>query len=504
MASAKTKIDSAFQPRFVAPRIPVGNQSPYAVATDATPVPALSLLADVGLAEWPDLPSNDRHYDLQTGLPNYNSFCKSLSVLLHEWPAGREVALMWIDLFDLRKQFFLGGAATSEALLVRVADILRATVDDTALLGRFSGRCFVVALPAARADRRDRRKVQQIVHAIRSTLLQQAEIEPQIAAGVAYYPSDTRSIDDLVRFAGLAANRAGYLRSASAISFRTSMNNLVMRNYHLEVEMRKGLENNQFSTAYQVKVDLQDGRLLGAEALIRWNHPEWGPVTPAEFIPVAERSALIHRIFDLTLRTALRDAKRWRQAGLPDPVFAVNVSAANLRRSDFVPSLRRTLRELDADSSQLELEVTESVLIDDEELFAMRVRQLKEIGIRIAIDDFGTRYTGFNLLKRVPLDGMKIDKCFLCDIHRSREARVVYQTIVAMAHHLRMRTVAEGIENQAELDVLREIGCEAGQGYLFQRPMEESQFARFLQQWPQQMPAFGFAAPLACSVMSLT
>jgi EAL domain-containing protein (putative c-di-GMP-specific phosphodiesterase class I) len=232
--------------------------------------------------------------------------------------------------------------------------------------------------------------------------------------------------------------------------------------------------------------------MLGAEALIRWNHPEWGSVTPDEFIPIAERSGLIDRIFDYVLRAALQDMQGWSSLGLSVPIMSVNASVANIRRDDFANSVRGILEEIPIEPAQLELEVTESVLFDDEELFAARMRQLKEIGVRIAIDDFGTRYTGFNELSQLPLDTMKIDKCFIRGIDRSHDMRVLCQTIVAMARQLKLRTVAEGIEEPGELEVLRQIGCDAGQGYLFQQSIVAEEFTVFLREWPERMRAFGF------------
>jgi EAL domain-containing protein (putative c-di-GMP-specific phosphodiesterase class I) len=257
--------------------------------------------------------------------------------------------------------------------------------------------------------------------------------------------------------------------------------------------MRKGLELGQFSLAYQPKVELATGKILGAEALIRWKHPQWGQVTPSEFIPVAERSDLIHRIFDLCLRSALEQMQRWNNMGLQLPLMAVNASAANVRSDEFIRSVRTIMADLPVAETEVELEMTESLAFEDEELFTARMEQLKKIGVRIAIDDFGTRYTGFNVLKHLPLDTMKIDQCFIRGIHHSPGMQSLCQTIVAMAKQLNLRTVAEGIEEQGELEVMREIGCEAGQGYLFQRPVPAAEFEQFLREWPQRKQGFGFA-----------
>jgi EAL domain-containing protein (putative c-di-GMP-specific phosphodiesterase class I)/GGDEF domain-containing protein len=455
--------------------------------------PALKLLEETASAEHCYQPAgSSQFYDAPSGLPTYESFRNALELLLQHNPGGHEVALVWIDLLSLKREFYLRGWAGAESLARRIADALRENVDDTALLGRLNGQCFVLAMPAAKYDRRDRRRIQTVVDALNCVQTRTPEGDPQIASGVAFYPADTSSPDDLVRFASLAAMRAGYLRSSKAMSFQASMNSLLMRDYQLETEMSNGLRRGQFTTVYQPVVNLNDGALLTVETLIRWNHPVWGPVTPAEFVPVAERSGLINDIFDLTTRTALADAGQWKEAGLAVPVISVNASAVNLRREEFVSTVKRLLRESPLSSAKLTLEVTESVLFDDEDLFALRVRQLKEIGVQLAIDDFGTRYTGFNTLKHVPLDAMKIDKCFIRGIHSCRDTRALYQTIVAMARQLRLCTVAEGIETHAELETLRTIGCEAGQGYLIQRPVDALRFAQFLREWPGRKHKLGF------------
>lgn len=434
-----------------------------------------------------------RRYDIQTGLLNYPAFQVALAAQLKRDPAAREVALIWIDLVNLRREFTLWGWAGAEALARRVAGALRSVADADALLGRIGGRSFLVAMRAGKSDKDGRRRIQSIMDALLPLRVHGSEMKPEVAAGVAFFPSDSESVEDLVRFASLAATRAGYVKSHAVVAFHAGMNSLIMRDHLLEVEMRKGLEQGQFSLVYQPKVDLATGQVLGAEALIRWNHPGWGPVTPTEFIPIAERSDLIHRIFDYSLRAALEQTRRWNGLGLSLPVIAVNASAVNVRRNDFARSVRSILGEIPIAPAQLELEMTESMAFEDEDLFAARVRQLKAIGVCIAIDDFGTRYTGFNVLKRVPLNAMKIDQCFIRGIDRSKDMRALCQTIVAMARQLKLRTVAEGIEERGELEAMRLIGCDAGQGYLFQKPVPAEEFSAFLREWPERMRSFGFA-----------
>lgn len=431
--------------------------------------------------------AHEQRYDAHTGLLNCQSFQESLAGMLHERDASREVALIWIDVLNLRREFALWGVQGVEVQVAQVAETLRSVTGSGALLGRFSTRCILVALEADKFNKADRRRIQSIADALTPLRAPGAGNKIETAAGVAFWPSDAASAEDLTRFASLAASRAGYLRSQLVQGFRAAMNHQMLRQNHLEVEMRRcfesGTEREQFGVVYQPKIEVATGHVLGAEALLRWHHPKLGTVSPSEFIPVAEQSELIQRIVEFALSTALCDVQQWQKLGITLPVISVNMSWANLRREDFVPAVRARLAQIPISPSRLELEVTESVLMDDEELFATRVRQLQAIGVRVAIDDFGTRYTGFNALRRIPVDAMKIDRCFIQGIDRSRETRALCETIVAMARQLKLRTVAEGVELQGEFEVLKEIGCDAAQGYLFQRPVPAAELTGFLLRW---------------------
>lgn len=435
----------------------------------------------------------NRH-DLQTGFLSFEAFRLELEAMLRHLPPGAEVATVWLDVLNMRREFALWGFDAVEALVLKIAGALRAHIGHEAILGRISGTAFACALPAEKSDPAARLKLQNVMDAILQLGSTEFEAEPEVAAGVAFYPIDADSAEDLMRFSSLAAARARQTQSASILSFQTGMRMLLMRSHLLELEIAKALDREEFTMLFQPKIDLVSGDVLGAEALMRWTHAEWGAVPPSEFIPVAERSSLIHRVFDFGVRSALKCAQAWSAAGLAPQTISVNASAANLRREDFARRLQNILAEYPIAPVELELEVTETLLLDDEELFATRMRQLKAIGVRLAIDDFGTRYTGFNILKRLPLDTMKIDQCFIRGIHQSVDMRSLCSTIVAMARHLKLRTIAEGIEQPEEMDVMQQIGCDAGQGYYFQRPISTENFSTFLAHWPRQKTLHGFAA----------
>jgi EAL domain-containing protein (putative c-di-GMP-specific phosphodiesterase class I)/GGDEF domain-containing protein len=433
-----------------------------------------------------------QRFDPQTGLLNHHAFLDSLAAMLRANPEGEEIALIWIDLVNLRREFSLWGWTGAEALARRIAGTLRSIIDDDALLGRFGSKTFLVAMGASKMGKTGRRRVQAVMDLLNPQRQGDPETSPEVAAGVAFFPSDTDSPEDLARFASLASTRADYIKSRRVVAFHPRMNSSLVRDHLLEVEMRKGLENGQFHMVYQPKIDLATGQVLGAEALMRWNHPSIGVIHPSEFIPIAERSDLIHQIFEFGLRNTLEQAQRWRALGVPLPLVAVNASAANLRRDDSPRMVRCIMERFPVAPTQLELELTESLAFEDEELFTLRMRQLRAIGVRVAIDDFGTRYTGLNVLKKLPLNTMKIDQCFIRGINHSQDMLALCETIVAMGRQLKLRMVAEGIEEIGELEVMRHIGCEAGQGYLFQRPVPAEEFTAFMRDWPERMRQFGF------------
>lgn len=432
-------------------------------------------------SQWQDF---GLQFDATTGLPNHSSFRASVrsmvdNAVLH----GGEIALLWIDLLNLRREYSIGGDEAAEGLVCAVADGLRPCVDAGELICRFSDRCFLLAL---KRDEHTAQRLNQIVEAASRFNPRDSEGKAEIAAGVAFFPEHATTAGDLIRFASLAAGSATRLRSRAAILFRPEMNTTLLLERDLEKDLRAALRENRLSLVYQPQIDLVTGNIIGVEGLTRWNHPKRGPVSPAQFIPVAERSDLIDEIFTHSLHRLLADAAQWKSAGLIIPSLAVNASAANVRQEDFVSIVKREMEINPPGLTQIDIEVTESLMMDDESLFIERLKALRSIGVKVSLDDFGTRYTSFNALKGLPLSSMKIDRCFVHGVDRSNQAQSICRTIMSMARHLKLGTVAEGIETIGELRILKKIGCQAGQGYLFQRPIPSERFMEFLLDWPEQ------------------
>jgi diguanylate cyclase (GGDEF)-like protein len=423
-------------------------------------------------------------YDPVTGLPNQTFFRTAIrKMLAHASAQGQEIALVWIDLTNLRREYSVGGDEAAQHMVCTVADSLRPWTDDGELICRFSDHSFLLAMTRdACIDAR----LDLILEAASHRHLRGSEGKPEISAGVAFFPEHATTAEDLIRFASLAAVTASRTRSRTAVPFHPEMNAALLYERSLEIDLRIALRDNQLSVVYQPQIDLVTGNVMGVECLTRWNHPTRGHVSPAQFIPVAEQSDLIDEIFSHSLRCLLIDATAWRSAGVVMPLISVNASAANVRHEDFVAIVERELALHPLGTTQLEIEVTESLLMDDEDLFLERLKALRSIGVKVSLDDFGTRYTGFNALKGLPLNSMKIDRCFVHGVDRSNQAQSLCRTIVTMARHLKLSAIAEGIEDVGELRALKRIGCQGAQGYLFQRPVPYHQFLRFLHEWPER------------------
>ena len=430
-------------------------------------------------------------FDTITGLPNRDQFRTSLRRMMDEAVTdGDEIALLWVDVLNVRREYSIGGEDAAERLLWTVADRLRTCVESDELICRFNDHCFLLAL---RRDKSTPTRLKLILETGSEAHWLSSEGRPEIAAGVAFFPEHATTSGELIRFASLAAALGTRSRSRSPIFFHPEMNRALLKERDLEKDLRIALREDRLTLSYQPQIDLVTGNVVGVEALTRWNHPTRGSVSPAQFIPVAEQSDLIDELFRNSLRRLLVDAAKWRESGVVIPSLAINASAANVRHEDFSSTVHREMDANPPGFSHLDIEVTESLMMDDENLFAQRLRALRLLGVKVSLDDFGTRYTGFNALKGLPLNSMKIDKCFVHGLERSYQSQALCRTIVSMARHLRLGTVAEGVGNCNELRILKKIGCQVGQGYLFQRPVRSDLFLEFLRNWQERKKEPEFA-----------
>jgi EAL domain-containing protein (putative c-di-GMP-specific phosphodiesterase class I) len=321
------------------------------------------------------------------------------------------------------------------------------------------------------------RRMLQVVAEAHS--IDQHDLHVTTSIGVSVYPDDGLDAETLIKNADTAMYQAKENGRQSYKFFKPAMNVRAVERQSIEESLRRALERQEFALHYQPKVDLRTGAITGAEALIRWNHPTRGAISPSRFIPVAEDCGLILPIGAWVLREACGQARAWVDAGLPVSTMAVNVSAMEFRDDNFLENLFAILTETNLDPRFLELELTESVLMKRAESTASILQSVRERGVQVAVDDFGTGYSSLSYLRKFPVDALKIDQSFVRQISDGEDTSIV-TAVIAMAQSLKLRVVAEGVETVGELKFLRAHQCDEAQGYYFSRPVPPQQFAILL------------------------
>ena len=309
------------------------------------------------------------------------------------------------------------------------------------------------------------------------------ELHVSSSIGIASYPADGQSAERLLAQADAAMYSAKQRGRNNYQRFAPGLDALTLERANLESELHQALRLRQLELYYQPKVDTDSGDVRSAEALIRWRHPKRGLIPPAQFIPLAEECGLIHDIGAWVLREACRQCAAWQREGLPALRMAVNVAASQFRRGDLLERIRGALEEAQLDPRYLEIELTESVVMTDPEETATILEQLSRMGVLVSVDDFGTGYSSMNYLRRFPIDKLKIDRGFLKDLITSSDDASIVQAIISLAHSLRLKVVAEGVETPEQLGFLRTLGCDQYQGYHFSPPLPASEFARLIRDW---------------------
>jgi diguanylate cyclase (GGDEF)-like protein/PAS domain S-box-containing protein len=433
------------------------------------------------------------YHDALTGLPNrllvQDRFVQAMA------QADRHqtrIALVYLDLDNFKTLNDTLGHAAGDELLREVARRLRACVRDSDTISRQGGDEFLLML----GDLPDTEVVAALVLKIMDKLqepvqLGQQEFSTSASIGVAIGPQDGRDFETLRKKADMAMYRSKEAGRNVYHFFDPTMDaeageHLLMRN-----GLRRALERDEFLLHYQPQYDLASGMLTGVEALIRWQHPELGLVPPGRFIGVAEESGLIVPMGDWVLQQACQQAMRWQRAGLPPLTLAVNLSAIQFKRGQVEQSVLRALEASGLPPGQLELELTESILIQNVESVLSSVRALKQLGVKLAIDDFGTGYSSLAYLKQLDIDQLKIDQGFVRDLASDPDDAAIVRAIIQMAHSLNLRTLAEGVETEQIRDQLRAFGCDAAQGYFYSRPVPAPEIERLLAQAPRSLGLFG-------------
>jgi diguanylate cyclase (GGDEF)-like protein len=426
-------------------------------------------------------------YDSLTGLPNRALFADRLKQMLaHAQRHNRGFAVMFMDLDHFKEVNDSLGHQVGDELLKSIAQRLLGALRSEDTVARMGGDEFVLLMPAI--GREDAIAVaDKLLVMVRKPMAlgNMLNYRPMASLGIAMYPQDGDTAELLLRNADTAMYEAKLGGRARSAMYTAVMSEVSARTLSIQTELSAGIGRDELRLVYQPKFHLQTGRLVGAEALVRWERPGVGQVAPIEFIPVAQSTGLIVDIDQWVMRESLRQLALWRKQGLwgTDMRMAINQCAADLRRPEMVNELEALLKEYGVSASSLEIEITEGVLMENTREIIERLGELKQLGVTLAIDDFGTGFSSLAYLRNLPITVIKIDKGFVSDMLDNENDRVLVETIITMAHNLGRSLVAEGVETQPQCDRLAALGCEIGQGYLFGKPLLAEAFASmFLEQ----------------------
>ena len=437
-------------------------------------------------AEWESRLFNQAHYDALTGLPNRMAFLDRLKQSVSQTSRqGGNLGIMFIDLDNFKLvNDTLGhpvGDRYIKVIAERFKDCLRA--DDS--VSRLGGDEFVItAVGGADHDltvASISRVADRILEAASEPVsIDGHELRGSASIGIAIYPRDGDDPEALLRNADTAMYHAKGLGRGIFQFYSHELNAELLELMRLSTDIRTALEKDEFELYFQPKVDTFSHELTGAEALIRWNHPERGMIRPDAFISAAEGLGLITAIGDWTLEAACRQLRTWREQAITPPRIAINISAAQLRQADMYTQVRSALKRHNLPGSDLELEITENLLVQDMESAVTVLEQIRSLGVKVSMDDYGTGYSSLAYMKELPVDTLKIDRCFIENLETESADRAIVNSTIVLARHLGMKVLAEGVETEAQLQTLQAFSCDEIQGYYFSEPLPEREFRSLL------------------------
>jgi len=426
--------------------------------------------------------THSAEHDFLTGLPNRMLLNDRVNQAIVLAPRhNRKVGVLFLDLDGFKHINDSLGHPIGDKLLQSIAKRLVDCVRSSDTVSRQGGDEFVVLLSEMEQSEDAAISALRLLQAVAEAhTIDQHDLHVTASIGVSVFPDDGKDAETLIKNADIAMYQAKENGRQSYQFFKPAMNVRAVERQSIEESLRRALERKEFSLQYQPKIDMRTGKISGAEALIRWTHPVRGPVSPAQFIPVAEDCGLILPIGQWVLREACKQARVWVDAGLPLATMAVNISSMEFRDDNFLESVFAALNETGLDPKSLELELTESVLMKRAESAASVLKTLRERGVQIAVDDFGTGYSSLSYLRKFPIDALKIDQSFVRQISSTPDDTTIVTAVISMGRSLKLRVVAEGVETQEELAFLQARQCDEAQGYYFSRPVLPLQFARLL------------------------
>ncbi|MBM7555438.1 putative bifunctional diguanylate cyclase/phosphodiesterase [Halanaerobacter jeridensis] len=431
------------------------------------------------------------NYDFLTGLPTRSLFPEQLEKSLDSAQENNELlGVLFIDLDNFKKVNDSLGHAMGDRLLANVAQKLRDFLGEDNFLARLSGDEFGAIINHCQDIQELSELLENLINhfsepfKITSADGHESEIFMTLSVGAAVYPNDSENLEQLIKDSETAKNKVKENGKNHYRFYSDEMNEEMLQDLELEAKLRHAIDNNEFVLHYQPQIDLNNDRVFGVEALIRWEDEELGLVSPGKFIPLAERTGLIIPIGDWVLEQACREAKEFHEAGFPNLKMGINLSARQFADNNLVEKISNILSETELNPAKLELEITESIIMKDVKESVKKLIKLKKLGVKFSIDDFGTGYSSLSYLKEFPIGTLKIDRSFVDQLPSDENDTAIVKAIIDLAHNLNLNVIAEGVENPEHLQFLEQNDCDRIQGYYFGKPMSKKEIVKFLTNEP--------------------
>ncbi|WP_174730761.1 sensor domain-containing protein [Mesobacillus harenae] len=420
------------------------------------------------------------YYDHETGLPNRMNFMERLEERVRK--ARITNSKLAVLILDLDRFKFINdslGHYAGDFILKGIAGRIKSVIGSDTFMGRFSGDKFIILVEKKVSLDETMNAAKGILKEISKPIVYETkEFSVTASLGISLFPEDGAEENILLKNADVAMNRSKQQGGNRITFFSTEMNGEAMIRLELESCLRKALQKNEFFLCYQPLIDLQTGQISGGEALIRWNHPKLGLVSPNQFIPLAEETGLIEPISQWVIKTACRQTKKWHKKGLGKLQIAVNVAASQFQQPNFVYAVKTALEECQLDPRYLTLELTERTMLRNINYSISVIKSLQKLGVRVSIDDFGTGYSSLSYLKHLPINTLKIDQSFINNLHQEPSDIAIVRAIITMGQGLDVKVVAEGVESKQQIDILKELKCHYAQGFYIQKPVSPTEFGQ--------------------------
>ena len=431
------------------------------------------------------------YYDALTGLPNKQSFMDRLNKELYKYKREQKsLSVMIISLNKFKQINEAYGHNIGDYVLAKIAKRLRKNIGPQDMVSRLLGDEFIAFFSSGRDRRSIVAKTTEILDSLSKVIIKEGHhIYASVSIGIAFSTEDGQEAKNLIENASIAKSTAKYSEGNTYKIYHRDMRERLKERVNLSIMLHSALENKEYFIVYQPLVDVRKNQIIGAEALLRWNSPHKGVISPGAFIPLLEESGLIVGVGEWVLREVCRQNKLWQDEGLMPMVISVNVSPIQFEREDFVDRVKEVLKETKLKAKYLQLEITEGIAMQNTADQLKKLHELRNMGVKIAIDDFGTGYSSLSYFKEFPVSSLKIDQSFVQDILKEGNDKAIISAIISMGHNLGLLTTAEGVETEEQLEFIKEQGCDNVQGYLFSKPITSEDFEKLIKYGKAIKPA---------------